>query len=101
MNVASIYGMAAMTFFGPAMIAGAIIGYAVHRKSARKGRGAQKRAFVYILCCSIHYNLHSITIWLRRMNEWWFNSRFLIMLSTLLILLLSILVANSICTSSK
>jgi hypothetical protein len=35
MSVASIYGMTAITFFGPAMTAGAILGYAVHRKSVQ------------------------------------------------------------------
>jgi hypothetical protein len=36
MNAAHIYGTTAVTFLGPAMIAGAIVGYAVHRKFASK-----------------------------------------------------------------
>jgi hypothetical protein len=94
MNVASIYGMTAMTFFGPAMTAGAVLGYAVHRKSAQKEE-VHRRELLYLFL-----TVPSITIFLAllfglgEMNKWWFNSRFLIMLSPLLILLLSILVAK-------
>jgi hypothetical protein len=47
MNVAYIYGMTAMTFFGPATIAGAILGYAVHRKSAQM-QEVRRRELLYL-----------------------------------------------------
>jgi hypothetical protein len=94
MNVASVYGMTAMTFYGPAMTAGAILGYAVHRKSAQR-EAVHRRELLYLFLA-----IPSITIFLAllfglgEMNKWWFNSRFLIVLSPLLILLLSILVTK-------
>jgi hypothetical protein len=52
MNVASIYGMTAMTFFGPAMIAGAILGYAVHRKSGHMEEVRRRDLCTY--SCQFH-----------------------------------------------
>jgi hypothetical protein len=94
LNVAYIYGINAATFFGPVMIAGAAVGYAVHRKSSQKG-GFTSRELTYVFL-----SIPSITIILAllfglgEMNSWWYNSRFLIMLSPLLILLLSVFVTK-------
>jgi hypothetical protein len=101
MNVASIYGKTAMTFFGPAIIAGAILGYAVHRKSVQMEE-VRRREFLYLFLA-----IPSITTFLAllfglgEMNRWWFNSRFLIMLTPLLILLLSVLVKKIVYTPRR
>ena len=96
LNVAYIYGTAALAFFGPAMTLGAIVGYALHRKSAlkaeRRGRGL---LFVFLAVPSITILL-ALLIGIGEMNERWFNSRFVITLSPLLILLASILIKKMV-----
>jgi hypothetical protein len=91
MNVAYIYGTTAVAFFGPAMTTGAVVGYAVHRKASKEEVRRRDLLYVFLAVPSIT-NFLALLVGLGEMNEWWFNSRFLIMLSPLLILLLSILI---------
>jgi hypothetical protein len=99
MNVAYIYGTTAMTFFGPAMTAGAILGYAVHRKSAQTEEVRRRDLLYLFLAIPSITTFLALLFGLGEMNRWWFNSRFLIMLSPLLILLLSILVGKTVIAS--
>jgi hypothetical protein len=91
-SAASLYGKTALAFFGPLVVTGAIIGYIIHRRCAPK-ENAWRRELIYLFLA-----VPSITSFLTmlfgigEMNQWWYNSRFLIMLSPLLIMLLSILV---------
>lgn len=94
LNVAYIYGINAATFFGPVMIAGAAVGYAVHRKSPQKGElTSRELTYVFLSIPSITIIL-ALLFGLGEMNTWWYNSRLLIMLSPLLILLLSVFVTK-------
>jgi hypothetical protein len=96
MNVAHIYGTTAVAFFGPVMTAGAIVGYAVHRKFASKEEVRRRDLLYVFLAVPSITNFLALLVGLGEMNEWWFNSRFLIMLSPLLILLLSILIKKMV-----
>lgn len=94
LNVAYIYGINAATFFGPVMIAGAAVGYAVQRKSPQKGElTSRELTYVFLSIPSITIIL-ALLFGLGEMNTWWYNSRLLIMLSPLLILLLSVFVTK-------
>jgi hypothetical protein len=94
LNVAYIYGINAATFFGPVMIAGAAVGYAVHRKSSQKGEFMSRElTYVFLSIPSITIIL-ALLFGLGEMNTWWYNSRLLITLSPLLILLLSVFVTK-------
>lgn len=98
MNVAYIYGITAMTFFGPAMTAGAILGYAVHKKSAQMEDVLRRDLLYLFLAIPFIITFSALLFGLGEMNRWWFNSRFLILLTPLLILLLSVLVGKLVYT---
>jgi hypothetical protein len=89
LNASSIYSINSLAFFGPAIIAGAIFGYVIHRKSALKQEvSIGDRVYLY-LAIPPTFTFLILVIGIGEMNYLWFNSRFLIMLSPLLILLLS------------
>jgi len=88
LGAASIYGVTALFFFGPVMITGAAFGYIVHRKLAVPKEKVQIADMLYLfLAIPSLVNFLTLVFGVGEMNYWWFNSRFLIMLSPLLILL--------------
>jgi hypothetical protein len=94
LNASSTYSLTSLAFFGPAIIAGAIFGYIIHRKSALKQEvSIRDKVYLYLAIPPI-FTLLTLVIGIGEMNYLWFNSRFLIMLSPLLILLQSNLVRN-------
>jgi hypothetical protein len=91
LNAASTYGENAFIFFGPVTIVGATLGYVVHRTSAPLEVHRREVIFLFLAIPSL-FSFLTLVFGIGEMNYWWFNSRFMIMLSPLLILLLSILI---------
>jgi hypothetical protein len=91
-NAASLYGKTALAFFGPVVVTGAIIGYMIHRRCAPKANAWRRELIYLFLAVPSTTSFLTLLFGIGEMNQWWYNSRFLIMLSPLLILLLSVLV---------
>jgi hypothetical protein len=96
LNAASTYGVTALVFFGPVILAGATFGYIFHRKFGSKVQVRNRDMIYLFLAIPSLFNFLTLVFGIGEMNYWWFNSRFLIMLSPLLILLLSILLKRII-----
>jgi hypothetical protein len=90
LNVASIYGVNALVFFGPVTIVGAIFGYIVHRTSDPLELRPRKLVLLFLAIPPL-FSLLTLVFGIGEMNYKWFNSRFMIMLFPLIILLLGIL----------
>jgi hypothetical protein len=90
LTVVSIYGVNALVFFGPVTIVGATFGYIIHRMSKPL---ENRRGILVFLFSGIPtlFSLFTLVFGIGEMNYWWFNSRFVIVLAPLLILLLSFL----------
>jgi hypothetical protein len=90
LGAASIYGVTALFFFGPVIITGAAFGYIVHRKLAplvpKEKVQIADMLYLFLAIPSL-VNFLTLVFGVGEMNYWWFNSRFLIMLSPLLIVL--------------
>ncbi len=86
LNVASTYGITALAMYGPVLLAAAILGYILHRRF----EGRQKRSKLYI-CLALPpvFTVITLILGIAEMTQW-FNARFLILLSPLIILLVSI-----------
>jgi hypothetical protein len=90
LNAASTYSVTALVFFGPVALAGATFGYIIHKKFGSKVQ-VRKRDTIYLfLAIPSFFSFLTLVFGIGEMNYSWFNSRFLIMLSPLLLLLLSI-----------
>ena len=86
-NVGAIYFYTALAFYGPFILLGAAGGYIVQRRLNIK-KEDHKRDLIYsFLAIPPAANLLTLLIGIGEMNQWWYNSRFLIMLSPLLIML--------------
>ena len=96
LNAASTYGVTALAFFGPVILAGATFGYFFHRKFGSKVQVRNRDMIYLFLAIPSLFSFLTLVFGIGEMNYWWFNSRFLIMLSPLLILLLSILLKRII-----
>ena len=89
-NVASVYGVNALVFFGPVTIVAAIFGYIIQRKSEPLELRSRELVLLFLAIPPL-FSLLTLVFGIGEMNYWWFNSRFMIMLSPLLILLLGAL----------
>jgi hypothetical protein len=90
LNVLSVYGVNALVFFGPVTIIGATFGYIVHRTLDPLKIRRRELLFIFLTIPPL-FSLLMLIFGIGEMNYWWFNSRFMIMLSPLLILLLTVL----------
>ncbi len=93
LNAASLYGVTAVVFFGPLVTAGAILGYIVHRRSALRSNRNRDMIILFFAIPPL-FSYLTLVLGIGEMNYWWFNSRFIIILSPLLIVLLSFLVRS-------
>ncbi|HXX95906.1 MAG TPA: hypothetical protein VEL11_02150 [Candidatus Bathyarchaeia archaeon] len=95
LNVAAIYTVTAVAIYGPVLLIAGIIGYVLQRRYDSK---ETKRNKNIVLC--IFFSLPptvtvlSMVLGIAEMNQQWFNSRFLILLSPLIVLSVSILIAR-------
>jgi hypothetical protein len=90
LNISSVYGINALVFFGPVTIVGAIFGCIIHRMSKPLKLRSWELVLLFLAIPPL-FSLLTLVFGVGEMNYWWFNSRFMIMLSPLLILLLSAL----------
>jgi hypothetical protein len=89
LNVASIFGVNALAFFGPVTIVAATFGLIIHRVYKPLENLGGKLVFLFLGIPPL-FSFFMLVFGIGEMNYWWFNSRFMIMLAPLLILLLSI-----------
>lgn len=90
-DVSSIYGQTALAMYGPVLIATSIAGIFVHPRKIE----LRKLLFYVFLALPPIFTVTSMLIGIGEMGQEshsWFNSRFLILLSPLLIVLTSVLV---------
>ena len=90
LNVASIFGVNALAFFGPVTIVAATFGLIIHRASKPLKLRSRELLLLFLAIPPL-FSLLTLVFGIGEMNYWGFNSRFIIMLAPLLILLLSIL----------
>jgi hypothetical protein len=89
-NVMSVYGITAYTMYGPILLSAALVGYILHRRT----EGHNKRRMLYVfLALPPLFTIVSLLIGIGEMNLW-FNSRFLILLLPLIIMLTAVLLQN-------
>lgn len=103
LNVASIYTITALAMYGPTLLliaSVAIVGYIFHTHFGIKIAAEEKRndsssssSILYIfLALPAVITIFSMIIGIGEMNKQWFNSRFLILIGPLIILLASVLI---------
>jgi 4-amino-4-deoxy-L-arabinose transferase-like glycosyltransferase len=89
-NVMSVYGITAYTMYGPMLLSAALLGYVLHRRK----EGCKNRRMLYIfLALPPLFTIVTLLIGIGEMNLW-FNSRFLILLLPLIIMLTVVLLQN-------
>jgi hypothetical protein len=88
--VGVIYIYTALAFYGPFILLGAAVGYFFQRR-LRIRKEDRRRDLIYsFLAIPPAANLLTLLFGIGEMSQWWYNSRFLIMLSPLLIMLLGV-----------
>ncbi len=89
-NVFSVYGITALFMYGPILLGTAFIGYFIHRYKALVNISMKSQSIIYIfLGLPPLFTLIMLLLGIGEMTLW-FNSRFLILLAPLVILLTSI-----------
>lgn len=81
-NVLSVYGVTALTMYGPFLLGAAAIGYYIFRKAHING----KKVILLFLALPPLFTIISLLIGIGEMS-YWFNSRFMVLLSPLIILM--------------
>ncbi|MGI0015707.1 MAG: glycosyltransferase family 39 protein, partial [Nitrososphaera sp.] len=89
-NVISIYGTTAFMIFGPVLLVAALTGYICHRRM--QGSNSRRILYVYLALPPL-FSIITILVGIGEMT-YWFNSRFLILLSPLIILLTAVYLHN-------
>jgi len=91
-NIVAIYGMTVGAMYGPVLLVLALIGYIKHLK---ENNGRKKRTIFYaFLSLPPFFTILMLLFGIGEMNQWWFNSRFVILISPLIIILASFFIAN-------
>jgi len=90
-NVAEIYGATSVAMYGPVLLGTAVLGYIFHRRL--KGNGDRTILYVF-LALPPAFTIASLLIGVGEMS-FWFNARFLMLLSPLIIMLSSLFIAKS------
>jgi hypothetical protein len=94
-NVASLYSLTAYVIFGPVLLASAILGYLLHRISGKDEERKRRRNLFLFLALPPIFTLFTMVVGIGEINpKTWFNSRFLVLLAPLLILLTSFFLAR-------
>jgi hypothetical protein len=95
LNVASIYTMVALAMYGPILLIAGIIGYILDKRYSSKETKRNKNIVLYIFfSLPPMVTVLSMVLGVGEMNIRWFNSRFLILLSPLIVFSVSILIAR-------
>ena len=88
-NVLSIYGVTALTMYGPILLGAGAMGYLLFRKSSLSG----KKLILMFLALPPLFTIASLLIGIGEM-AYWFNSRFMVLLSPLVIVMSCIFLAK-------
>jgi len=91
-NVMSVYGITAFMVYGPILLGAAAVGYFVHRRSKGEGGSSRKHLFAFLASAPL-FTIISMLIGIGEMTLW-FNSRFVVFLAPLLILLVGLYIAR-------
>lgn len=89
-NVLSIYGVTAFAMYGPLLLGAGILGYWIFRKANVSG----KKLVLLFLALPPIFTITSLLIGIGEMS-YWFNSRFMVLLSPLIIVIACIFLANT------
>jgi hypothetical protein len=94
-NVASLYSLTAFVVYGPVLIVSSLLGYLFHRISGKTEERKRRRNLLLFLAMPPVFTLLSMVGGIGEMNpKTWLNSRFLILLAPLAILLASFFLAR-------
>lgn len=88
-NVLSVYGVTAFAMCGPLLLGAGILGYRVFRKANVSG----KKLVLLFLALPPIFTITSLLIGIGEMS-YWFNSRFMVLLSPLVIVMACLFLAN-------
>lgn len=88
-NVLSVYGVTALTMYGPVILAAGSIGYYLYRKSSFEA----KKLVLLFLSAPPVFTIVSLLIGIGEM-AYWFNSRFLVLLAPLIIVMVCLFLAR-------
>jgi hypothetical protein len=87
-NVAYLYSLTAYVVYGPLLLASAILGYIIHRISGKTEERKRRRNLFLFLALPPIFTLLTMVAGIGEINpKTWFNSRFLVLLAPLVILL--------------
>jgi uncharacterized membrane protein len=89
MNVLSVYGVTALAMYGPLLLGAGAIGYHFFRKAHIDG----KKLVLLFLALPPLFTIISLLVGIGEMS-YWFNSRFLVLLSPLIIVMACIFLAQ-------
>ncbi|HVX02380.1 MAG TPA: hypothetical protein VHA09_04435 [Nitrososphaera sp.] len=89
MNVLSVYGVTALAMYGPVLLGAGAAGYYFFRKASIDG----KKIMLLFLALPPLFTLISLLVGIGEMS-YWFNSRFLILLSPVVIVMACIFLAK-------
>jgi hypothetical protein len=96
-NVLSVYGVTAITMYGPVILAAGAVGYYVFRKSPI----ANKKLIVLFLSTPPIFTIVSLLVGIGEL-AYWFNSRFLVLLSPLVVVMVCMFLSRiSAMTNNK
>lgn len=88
-NVLSVYGVTALAMYGPLLLGAGAIGYHFFRKSQMDG----KKVVLLFLALPPLFTIVSLLVGIGEMS-YWFNSRFMVLLSPLVIVMACIFLAK-------
>ena len=89
-NVMSVYGATIFVVYGPVLLASALIGYVLHRRK----KGSKDRRMLYLfLALPPLFTIITLLIGIGEMT-FWFNSRFVILLAPLAVVLTIVFLRN-------
>ena len=93
-NAVSLYVITSVAVYGPVLIGAAVLGYIFHRYSGTSEERKKRRNLFLFLAMPAIFTVISMVIGIGEMNQnRWFNSRFVILISPLIISLVCILIA--------
>jgi hypothetical protein len=89
-NVMSVYTVTTLMMYGPMLLAATLIGYILHRRK----EGSKDRRVLYIfLVLQPLFTIITLLVGIGEMT-FWFNSRFVILLAPLIIMLVAVFLQN-------
>jgi hypothetical protein len=93
-NVVSLYGLMAYAIYGPILLCTAFCGYLFHKYIVRNGEGKKRRNLYLFLIMPPIFTVVSLFVGIGEMNQGqWLNSRFLILMAPLTIVLVCIFIS--------